>query len=338
MQASVVIPTHNRESLLSRVVGYYAGQVDVPGDFELVIVDDGSEDDTHQLFTGLTDVTIENRETLTAGHREIITIARKGWYRPEDPNNLFIPESSVYVRYIKIRKSGRSTARNVGIGFSAYPLIIFADDDIFVESEFIKKHMEAHSPDDRLVVMGKVIHTGNLEDPFSARWKLKDINTAFLATGNASVLKRYLVEAGLFDEWYRVYGWEDFDLGIHLHELGLRSEKQRVYGYHYDPSQKSAGRREALSPRSVYEKEWERGLSAVYFYTHHPLSWVKRFTLVENRFLMGLVNLLGWNNWFLKKEKLRLHSGLFKLLVRYKGYFDGVEEGLRKAEKWETGT
>ena len=92
MHASVVIPTHNRESLLSRVVGYYAGQVDVPGDFELVIVDDGSEDDTHQLFAGLTDVEIENRGTLSAGHREIVTIARKGWYRPEDPNDLLIPE------------------------------------------------------------------------------------------------------------------------------------------------------------------------------------------------------------------------------------------------------
>ena len=325
MHASVIIPTHNRKHILSRVLGFYACQVEGTEEFELVIVDDGSEDATDRLFKDLGDIALEEADPLVRRYRDIIETARKGWVKPVKPAHLSLPGRAVHVRYIKIMKSGRSKARNVGIGFAAYPLIVFADDDIFVEPGFVKKHGEAHTPEDRLVVMGRVIHTHNLVDPFSARWKLKDINTAFLATGNASILKRHLIEAGLFDEWYTIYGWEDFDLGIHLQENGLVSVKEKVYGYHYDPSQGHSGQR----PEGIYEKERERGLSAVYFYRNHPLPWVRRFTLVENRVLKALVNLFGRNNWFLKKKRFPLCTGFFRLIIRYKGYFDGVEQGLK---------
>jgi glycosyltransferase involved in cell wall biosynthesis len=320
MHASVIIPTHNREHLLSRVLAYYACQVEETEDFELVIVDDGSEDETHNLFADLRDISVKDAGSIVARYSDIIEIARQGWVNP------LAPEGKVFVRYIKIKKSGRSTARNIGIGFSVYPLIIFADDDIFVEPRFVLKHAGGHALDDKLVIMGKVIHTGDLDNPFSARWKLKDINTAFLATGNASVLKRHLIAAGLFDEWYTAYGWEDFDLGIHLQENGLKSVQMKVYGYHYDPSLK---RRDNMRPDSIYQKERERGISAVYFYKNHPLQWVRRFTLVENRWLKALFNLFGRNNWFLGKEKFPLCTGFLRLVIRYKGYFDGVAQGLQ---------
>ena len=326
MHASVIIPTHNREHLLNRILQCYALQEGGIGDFELLIVDDGSEDETHRLFAVLEDIPLKDSGPGAARYGGIIEIAKQGWFKPSQT------DGKVFIRYIKINKSGRSTARNVGIAFSAHPLTIFADDDIFVESEFIRKHAESHASDDRVVVMGKVIHTDDPDNPFAARWKLKDINTAFLATGNASVLKRHLIEAGLFDEWYTVYGWEDFDLGIHLQENGLKSVHKKIYGYHYDPSLK---RRDIMQPRRLYEKERERGLSAVYFYKNHPLPWVKRFTLVENSWLKALSNLLGRNNWFLKKDKLPLFSGLFRLIVRYKGYFDGVDQGLQDGQRGE---
>jgi glycosyltransferase involved in cell wall biosynthesis len=234
------------------------------------------------------------------------------------------------VKYIEISKSGRSLARNVGIAFSANPLIIFADDDIFVEPGFVAKHLESHQPGDRLVVRGIVIHTRSLDDPFSARWKLKDINSSFLATGNASVLKEYIAGAGGFDENYTIYGWEDFDLGIHLEENGIGSAKRKIYGYHYAPEPVF------LAPVDIYEKEKERGLTAAYFYKHHPLRWVRRFTLVENTPLRALFNLLGRKNWFLKKKRVTSFKRLLRLIIRYKGYFDGVEEG-RKLYRWEGG-
>jgi len=325
MHASIIIPTHNREELLTRVLGYYACQAKPDGDFEILVIDDGSTDGTESLFNDLQDVDMEGSSRILAGYTDRILAVKKGWYLPDTDESIFIGKNNLFVRYIRVKKSGRSTARNVGIGFSAYPLIIFADDDIFVEQEFIKKHIAAHENEDMLVVMGKVIHTPDLENPFSTTWKLKDINTAFLSTGNASVLKKYVVQAGLFDEWYRVYGWEDFDLGIHLQEIGVRSVKRKIYGYHYDPPGKF------ITPREVYEKEKQRGISAVYFYTGHPLKWVARFTLIHSRILRALFKLLGYGNWFLSKKRISFFKGLMRLIIRYKGYFDGIDEGKKNS-------
>ena len=324
MHASVVIPTHNREPLLNRIIACYAQQDCEKEGFELVIVDDGSEDRTHLMFEGLDTIGRWEAAPDASRYASAIQIAKSGWFQPA------YDQAEVFVRYIKIRKAGRSTARNVGIVFAAHPLIIFADDDIFVEPGFIRKHAANHDAQDKVVIMGRVIHTADPDNPFSARWKPKDINRAFLATGNASVLKRHLIEAGLFDEWYTVYGWEDFDLGIHLQEHGLKSMQKKIYGYHYDPSLR---RGHIQQPRGLYEKERERGLSAVYFYRNHPLPWVRRFTLVKNGWLKALSNLLGRNNWFLKKEKLAPCPGLFRLIVRYKGYFDGVAQGLQAEQR-----
>jgi hypothetical protein len=107
---------------------------------------------------------------------------------------------------------------------------------------------------------------------------------------------------------------------VHLEQLGVRSVRRRIDGYHYEPPLRD------LDPRAIYEKERERGISAVYFHDSHPLRWVKRFTMVENGILKGLFSLLGRGNWFLRREKVGPLRGLSLLIIRYKGYFDGVKE------------
>ena len=152
-----------------------------------------------------------------------------------------------------------------------------------------------------------------------------DINTAFLATGNASVLKTYIEKAGGFDENYVVYGWEDFDLGVHLQQMGIKSAKRPIYGYHYNPIMDNT------DPKFLYNKERERGLTAVYFYVNHPLPWVKRFTMVKNRFLPFVVNVFAKRmvERYRQKKTARL-KGLKRFLFRYKAYFDGIMEGKRE--------
>jgi len=320
IKASIVIPTYNRYSILLKVLQYYCCQDTASAGYEVVVVDDGSEDNTGDIFSNLCTYSFNTGRLLT-NYKERIMEVRRGWYKPSPEENRFLQFNPINITYVKIKKLGRSGARNIGVSIASFPLIIFADDDIFVESSFIKKHVLAHGDGDRVVIMGKVINTQDLNNPFSARWKLKDINTAFLSTGNASLLKEYIVRAGMFDEEYRLYGWEDFDLGIHLKQMGLKSVKKCIYGYHYDPPAQS------LNPSSVYKKEKERGFSAVYFYQSHPVPWVRRFTMVESRVIRALFHFLGYRNWFLSLNRIRILKGFFRLVIRYKGYFDGIEEG-----------
>ncbi|MFW6139678.1 MAG: glycosyltransferase, partial [Spirochaetota bacterium] len=388
LYASVIIPTYNRKQLVERVLKYYSLQSERR--FEVVVVNDGSDDGTSSLFQNLQKMELSCRgsesnaqeeagryrsgtgngqeknkgrrrpdENEAGGNRgaeqyyDRIVEIRKGWW--EAPGNAggtfegynFIQKSysrksvsprktsasssspgvaphPFSLKYIELKKSGRSAARNTGVLMAGYPLIIFADDDIFVEPRFVQKHLHSHKEDDRCVVMGKVIHTRNIHNPFSARWKPRDINTAFLSTGNASVLKRYLLHAGLFDEGYTIYGWEDFDMGVNLRQMGLRSVKKRIYGYHYHRPER------VFSPEAVYRKEKERGFSAVYFYKNHPLRWVKRFTMVHNGVLEAVFRILGFRNWFLSRHRMSYRNPLFVLIVRYKGYFDGITEGRKQ--------
>jgi hypothetical protein len=54
------------------------------------------------------------------------------------------------------------------------------------------------------------------------RWpRLADLSTSFFWTANVSIARRHLLDAGLFDEEFREYGWEDLELGDRLRALGL---------------------------------------------------------------------------------------------------------------------
>jgi len=33
------------------------------------------------------------------------------------------------------------------------------------------------------------------------------------------------------------------------------------------------------------------------------------------------------NNWFLSRKRIRYLKGIVRLIIRYKGYFDGIDEG-----------
>jgi hypothetical protein len=48
---------------------------------------------------------------------------------------------------------------------------------------------------------------------------------------------------------------------------------------------------------------------------------------VESRAVRAIFTLLGRNNWFLEKRRVRRFGGVVKLIVRYKGYFDGIAAG-----------
>ncbi|HAV43320.1 TPA: family 2 glycosyl transferase [bacterium] len=234
IEASVIIPTYNRGNLLKLVLEALFKQ-DYPKDrYEIIVVDDGSTDNTEGLIDSF-----------------------------DKPTNF---------SYIRLSRSGIAKARNIGIREARGETIVFIDSDLFVTPSFLREHMKFQEGDNKIIVQGPVIHTYNLENPFIESPKITDLSQAFFVGGNVSIKKKYLVEAGLFDEDFK-YGWDDLEIGVRLKKLGLKAVRSSsAIGYHYRPR---------FTPENLAlceEKERERAESAILFYKKHPTMKVRLMT------------------------------------------------------------
>ncbi len=123
-------------------------------------------------------------------------------------------------RVIRQPHGGLASARNTGIRAAAGDLLIIIDDDTVPDARLIEEHCRSHRDGDRFVVMGRVRHVSPGRP--AGRWpRLADLSTSFFWTANVSIARRHLLDAGLFDEDFREYGWEDLELGDRLRAMGL---------------------------------------------------------------------------------------------------------------------
>ena len=198
LDSTVTVVTRNRAHVLGHCLHALAQQSLDPARYEIVIVDDGSTDETPAV--------------IAAAQREARCEVRA-------------------FRFPEHR--GVSAARNLSIREARGTVIVFVDSDGFVPPSFLSTHLAAHRESHRHVICrGPIIATDSLHHPFAARWSLLDLNTSFFDTSNASVRREDLLRAGLFDE--TLFHWEGIDVGLRLRRLGLR----RVYRgnaplYHY---------------------------------------------------------------------------------------------------------
>lgn len=297
IDVTVLVPTYNRkEILLTALRGLFTQ--DTESHYEVVIVDDGSNDGTFEALKELTP-----------------------------------PVDMVVTR---ITRRGPAGARNVGLKLARGNLIIFMDSDIYPCPEFVRAHVKAHTRDN-LIGHGPVIHTNNLENPSEAEMKLTDIARAFFATGNASIYKKHLFNAGLFDEDFKEYGWEDLELGLRLRRRGLeRVDIKEARGFHYKPK---------LSVADLHKwksRERERGHTAVIYYQKHPIYRVKLQTMISP-FWFGVDRVLSLGGWtekpstesYLKDLEAKGRHRSLRFLVRLitsHSYFEGMREALRSSK------
>src|SRR5438128_126451 len=66
MYFSVVIPTHNRLDMLLRVLDALERQVDAP-EFEVVVINDGSTDDTERVLSARSGITFRTQKNAGPG-------------------------------------------------------------------------------------------------------------------------------------------------------------------------------------------------------------------------------------------------------------------------------
>lgn len=274
MFLSVVIPTYNRLPILQQCLwALEEQQLAAPiSGYEVVVVDDGS-----------TDATVEWLSSQSAA----------------------LP----HVRLIRQQHGGPAEGRNRGVLEARGEVIVFIDSDLVVTSTFLLNHARALTSDwerhgnRRCFTYGAVINTANFEAPTSEPHKLRDLSWAYFATGNVAIDRQLLEQAGLFDTAFRLYGWEDLELGERLRHLGTRLVRcPAAVGYHWHP---------ALNLGQIPDLirvERERARMGLVFFRKHPtrrvrliiqFTWLHRL-LWELLCLGGLINerslrpLLGW--------------------------------------------
>ena len=234
MNVSIVIPTYNRKPILKKCLKALENQIlnENISNYEVVVVDDGSTDGT------------------------------TSWIRN---NNEVLSHVVLYEQ----EHGGPALGRNLGVMKSKYEIIIFIDSDLIVLDDFIVSHVNKllfswNKNNKKCFTYGSVINTSNFKNPESEVYKLTDVSFAYFATGNVAISKELLLNVGLFDTSFSLYGWEDLELGERLKKIGTKLVKcPEAVGFHWHPPF-DCGQIESL-----ISQEKERAKMALIFYKKH---------------------------------------------------------------------
>jgi GT2 family glycosyltransferase len=204
MRATLQLCTYNRAHLLRRVLEACFEQT--VSDYEVVLVDDGSSDDTPAI--------IEDARACAT------------------------------VPFIVVRQenAGLAKARNAGLRRASGERIIFIDDDVLPMPNFVAEHLRSHERTPDAIVRGAVINTESFDELPPPYWTIANFSANYFWTSNVSVSRERLAAVGgFFDERFSEYGWEDIELGLRLRFAGTRSVFNRfAVAFHYKPRPSSA--------------------------------------------------------------------------------------------------
>lgn len=195
---SVVIPTYNRADVLRKCLAAFAAQTAAPGDFEIIVADDGSTDSTREVAT---------REVAAAAGKE-------------------------FAQYVYQPNAGANAARNRAIRMAKAPVVLLINDDTIPTPEMVARHIEMHErhPEEAVAVLGRVTAAPELPHSRIAALHL-DLAFARLEAGalldwhsfftcNVSVKRSLIERGGWFDEGLRYH--EDLELAERLDRIGLK--------------------------------------------------------------------------------------------------------------------
>jgi len=208
---SVVMPTHNRRESLRSVLEALDEQsspTDPANQLEVIVVCDGCSDGTQAMCGGLA---VRYRLTV-----------------------------------VEQAQQGPAAARNRALQEASGEIVLFLDDDVVPDPELIKEHLAVHAEDSRAVVIGPLLAPLGFELEPWTRWEAEMLEGQYKAmaagrweptprqfyTGNASVRRHFLLEAGGFNAAFRRA--EDVELAYRLQRLKLNFYfRPEAKGWHF---------------------------------------------------------------------------------------------------------
>ncbi len=183
-EISVVLPTYNRAKMLRSAIDSVFSQKGDGGDFqirELIVVDDGSTDDTEKLISSIADTRL---------------------------------------RYIQQKENrGAAHARNSGVGVAESEWIAFQDsDDLWMEDKIQKQtmYLSKHPDCDMVVHLIRAIMDGGQEIITEASEAADQVVAVagknFVGTPAIMIRKQAFLKCGGFDE--KMHALEDWEFGL----------------------------------------------------------------------------------------------------------------------------
>jgi glycosyltransferase involved in cell wall biosynthesis len=208
MSLSLVIPVYRQRRCLDLTLGSLAAQTPDPGDFEVIVVDDDSGDDTASVVAG---------------------------YRGRLPVRLLHQNVN----------RGRAVARNAGAAAAAGERIVFLDADSFADPGLLHAHAAFHRSFPGKVLLGPRVEgtwgpaggeraaQAGEQQRFSldVRYKLgldpgtfdtQPVPWIFAYTHNMSLPAADFRACGGFDECFSGWGYEDVEFAYRLHAAAGR--------------------------------------------------------------------------------------------------------------------
>jgi glycosyltransferase involved in cell wall biosynthesis len=198
---TIQLCTYKRAALLERVLEALFDQTLADDAYEVVLVNDGSPDDTNAVI------------------ERVRPLARCAFTAIVQPNG------------------GLANARNAGIARATGGRLCFIDDDVLPTPVFAAEHLASDEKHGDVIVRGAVINTASFDDLPVPVWTPANYSGNFFWTSNVSLRRARLDRiGGRFDETFTEYGWEDIELGMRLRAIGTRAVFNRfAVAFHHKP-------------------------------------------------------------------------------------------------------
>lgn len=312
---SVIIPTYNRYPWLCDILNALAEQTWPVEDIDVIVVDDGSTDDTPTVVS---------------------------------------QQFPFKLQYVRQKNQGDAAARNTGARHSRADVLVFLDDDIVVAPAYLEHIVPHHEQDRNVIVVGTehlwlddsnplreipVAHTPAGDD-------LVEIAFTDVCSNNMSIGREAYIAIGMMDrlDFPGSSMWCDVDMAYRARKAGFRFYRsQGALCWHRDHVARSLDTRKrrmrTASYRAVvlFQKYPELLDHIPMFADKIPIHWRSDSTrLLARKLLRRIIStrlaLWGMERGIAVLERVWPHPALLEPLSRWVvgGHiFHGYREGLR---------
>ena len=240
VQISVIIPTYNNKTYISVVVQHLLEQNLAGPKYEIIIVDDGSDDQTEAAINKIAEAAHLNSEL--------------------NFTYIYFPRQTE--RSMGDNQFRAGIARNLGVKYASGNILAFLDSDIVVGKDYLQNLLDLHKTND--VVQGRrfeltkekshkntcyekisvkddtyIVDHGHWETFLSGKTPWNEIPSGweYTCTHSLSITTSWFKKMGWFRKTFIFYGFEDTELGFRLWRAGARfklNEQKVFHLYHAD--------------------------------------------------------------------------------------------------------